>query len=122
MSFKPILPDNSITVVYIQYTVNVEMFVLYIFSHHSTFSNIRENIYASQKLFVLWHIDAITPKTQIEVHAKLPIFVNSRKCIHVKISTFTVSDTMLYLHQSTLNKVKIPTGAGIQWYTLSTLF
>ena len=29
-------------------------------------------------------------KTRILIHAKLPIFINPRKCIHAKISTFTV--------------------------------
>ena len=49
----------------ISYTVNVEMFVLYIFSHYSRFPNIRENMQNAKLNFTLSHRALIIPETQI---------------------------------------------------------
>ena len=63
----------------VTYTVNVDIFTLYIFSRNSRFLNIRENMYTHRIL----------------IHLKLPIFINPRKLIHAKISTFTAYDFII---------------------------
>ena len=70
-------------------TVYVEIFALYIFSRYSRFSNIRRNIYNLQISYIMPHGENIIKNVNLSL-GKLPIFVNSGKFIHAKISTFSV--------------------------------
>ena len=45
--------SSSLTIYTIQYTVNVDIFALYIFSRNSRFLNIRENMYTSKITFMI---------------------------------------------------------------------
>ena len=77
-----------------KHTVYVDIFALYIFSRYSLFSNIREDICNLKITCIMPHRDYMWTKTRVLVHAKLPIFVNSRRFVHAKISTFTVYTTL----------------------------
>ena len=70
--------------------VNVEIFVLYIFSRYSRFRNIRENMFIVKITYIMPYIDNNLKNANINPH-EIANFHKLRKFRHAKISTFTVT-------------------------------